>query len=93
MTAGGNKVWPDYGELIEKVCSSGYIIGAPQSCPDLYCQNFYKDVITTITTMSSKKGTLDPVLEYADFSKIGVYGHSMVCTCNIYNIYCVHVYI
>eukprot|EP00486_Rosalina_sp_Unknown_P001945 CAMPEP_0201577090 /NCGR_PEP_ID=MMETSP0190_2-20130828/23292_1 /ASSEMBLY_ACC=CAM_ASM_000263 /TAXON_ID=37353 /ORGANISM="Rosalina sp." /LENGTH=119 /DNA_ID=CAMNT_0048008723 /DNA_START=282 /DNA_END=637 /DNA_ORIENTATION=- len=27
--------------------------------------------------MSTKRGKMDPSLDYADFSKIGVYGHSM----------------
>eukprot|EP00483_Globobulimina_turgida_P001931 UN01933 len=77
MTAGGNKVWSSYGTVIEEVCSYGYIIVAAQSCSELYCQRFYEDVITTIKTCSSKKGDLDKALGYADFRKIGVYGHSM----------------
>ncbi len=72
MTAGGNKVWPDYGTVMAEVCSYGYIIVAAQSCPEAYCQKFYQDVITTIKTCASKKGTLDPALAYADFSKISI---------------------
>eukprot|EP01083_Nonionella_stella_P296749 1007999_1 len=77
MTAGGSETYAAYVNVMQFVCSRGYIIGAPESCPNLYCQRFYDDVITTITTMSTKKGALDPALDYADFSKIAVYGHSM----------------
>eukprot|EP01084_Bolivina_argentea_P279632 478082_1 len=77
MTAGGQETYAAYVNVLQFVCSRGYIIAAPQSCLKLYCQKFYDDVITTITTMSTKKGQLDPALEYADFSNIAVYGHSM----------------
>jgi predicted dienelactone hydrolase len=77
MTAGGAVTYTDYGQLWDTVCSYGYIILGPKSCPDLYCQKFYEDVTHTITTAQSEKGKLDPVLEYADYSRIGVYGHSM----------------
>ena len=81
MTAGGYVTYSDYSILWDVVCSYGYIILGPQSCPDVYCQNWYKDVEHTITTAKEKKGQIDPVLNYADFSKIGLYGHSMVNTC------------
>ena len=77
MTAGGSEVYSAYINVLQFVCSHGYIIAAPKSCLDLYCNKFYEDVITTITTMSTKRGTLDPALDYANFSSIGVYGHSM----------------
>eukprot|EP01084_Bolivina_argentea_P256826 432568_1 len=81
MTCGGpetyNCSYSSYPLFWAEMCSYGYIIAAPMSCPNNYCQSFYKDVITTITTMSSKKTAIDPALQYADFSKIGVYGHSM----------------
>ena len=87
MTAGGSEVYSAYVNVLQFVCSHGYIIGAPKSCLELYCNKFYEDVITTITTMSTKKGKLDPALDYADFSKIAVYGHSMVCAYNVYNVW------
>jgi len=77
MTAGGDLTYSAYVNVIQFVCSRGYIIAAPQSCPHLYCQKWYEDVITTFKTMSSEKGKIDPALDYADFSKTAVYGHSM----------------
>ena len=77
MTAGGAVTYTDYDVLWDVVCSYGYIILGPKACPDLYCQNYYKDVQSTITTAKQKKGEIDPALNYADFSKIGLYGHSM----------------
>ena len=32
---------------------------------------------STFTTLSAKQGAIDPALEFADFSKTAVYGHSM----------------
>lgn len=77
MTAGGDEVITAYINVLQFVCSHGYIIAAPKSCLEIYCDRFYEDVITTITTLSSKTTDIDPSLKYADFSKIGVYGHSM----------------
>ena len=74
MTTGGELLYPAYMNVLQEVCSYGYIIGAPQSCPHIYCETFYQDVITTMITMSAKKGSIDPALEYADFSKTAVYG-------------------
>ena len=77
MTLGGNATYTGYVNVLNEVCSYGYIIAAPQSCPHIYCQTFYQDVITTITTMAAKTVSIDPALEYADFSRNSVYGHSM----------------
>eukprot|EP01084_Bolivina_argentea_P116782 207435_1 len=77
MTTGGNLLYPAYENVLQEVCSYGYIIGAPQSCGKAYCQKFYQDVITTIKTLSTKKEAIDPSLAFADFDKIAVYGHSM----------------
>eukprot|EP01084_Bolivina_argentea_P022156 41179_1 len=77
MGTGGAATYSDYNILWDIICSYGYIIVAPQSCREKWCQNFYEDVTTTIITCKSKKSEIDPALEYADFSKIGVYGHSM----------------
>eukprot|EP01084_Bolivina_argentea_P204765 349742_1 len=90
MTAGGNSseegTYSSYVKLLNSVCSYGYIIAAPESCPEKACpESFYKDIITTITTCKSKGTQLSPGLSIADFSKIGIYGHSMGsdATCTI----------
>ena len=77
MTAGGFEAYWGYEELWDVVCSYGYIIAGPMSCREFYCQRFYQDVITTIQTCKEKGAALTPALGIADFSKIGVYGHSM----------------
>eukprot|EP01084_Bolivina_argentea_P098749 177478_1 len=77
MSAGGDRTYPAYMNVLQEVCSYGYIIGAPQSCQVEYCEKFYEDVITTVVTMSTKGADIDPALQFADFSKIAVYGHSM----------------
>jgi len=77
MTAGGAVTYTDYDVLWDVVCSYGYIILGPKSCPDVYCQKYWEDVQSTITTAKKDKGSIDPALDYADFSKIGLYGHSM----------------
>ena len=77
MTTGANLLYPAYQNVLQEVCSYGYIIAAPMSCPHIYCTNFWEDVRTTIKTMSAQKGAIDPALEFDDFSKTAVYGHSM----------------
>ena len=78
MTDGGKSTYSSYSKLWNSVCSRGFIIAAPMSCPDLYCQTFYEDVVTTIRECMAKGKEIDPVLEYANFTRTGVYGHSMV---------------
>eukprot|EP01084_Bolivina_argentea_P024428 45516_1 len=75
--AGGIGTYNDYNKLWPSVCSHGYIIAGPMSCPNEYCKEFYEDVITTISTCSEKRGSLNVHLNYANFSQVGVYGHSM----------------
>lgn len=72
-----NGLYANYGILLQSICSYGYIIAAPQSCVHGVCTSFYLDMITTITTCKSKGDELIPALIIADFTKIGVFGHSM----------------
>eukprot|EP01083_Nonionella_stella_P266090 900581_1 len=82
MELGGNStakgVYSSYRELLQSVCSYGYIIVAPQSCLTAKCaETFYIDVETTITTVKSKGASLSPALSIANFSSIGLFGHSL----------------
>ena len=47
------------------------------SCPDTYCQDWWKDIETTITYCASENVKLNKVLGYTNFTSIGIYGHSM----------------
>jgi len=60
------------------------IIVAPDSCPSSHCRShFSHDQLQTITDCIENSGqpgkgaALHPSLKYADFARIGVYGHSM----------------
>jgi len=76
-TAGGTETYTGYEPLWKSVCSYGYIIAGPMTCPDTYCQNWYKDLVTTAKTCKEDNSKLNKVLGYTNFTKIGVYGHSM----------------
>eukprot|EP01084_Bolivina_argentea_P279636 478086_1 len=77
MIAGGDVTDFDYQQLWKSTCSRGYIIAGPMSCCIEWCENFYQDIITTINDCKTKGKQLHPSLEYANFTEIGVYGHSM----------------
>merc|ERR1712228_491641 len=77
--AGGNGtkgVYGSYGSLLQSVCSYGYVIVAPEACLGL-CTSFYQDVMRTIMTVKSKKDALSKGLSIANFTKSGLFGHSM----------------
>merc|ERR1719242_1023221 len=80
-TLGGNSstkgVYANYGDLMQSVCSYGYVIAAPQSCEINLCIDFYLDMETTFATLKAKNTALSPALAIADFSTQGVFGHSM----------------
>eukprot|EP01084_Bolivina_argentea_P241549 405471_1 len=75
---GGSQLEPDYKQLLATVASYGFIIAAPMSCCNgHWCPDFYKDVVTTIKTCKAKTGQINAALNQADFSNIGLMGHSM----------------
>jgi len=76
MTAGGAEVPLGYTGMNEAVASWGFIIVAPESCRLRYCRNFYKDGVHTLQACE-KNTTIHSSLETADFSHVGVFGHSM----------------
>ena len=66
-----------YKTLLTQVVSLGFIVVAPESCTSKECaSNFAKDQLTTITDCKSNR-TLHPALAAADFTRVGVFGHSM----------------
>lgn len=76
-TAGGVKLHSDYKDDLDMVASYGFVIVAAESCPLIECYSGYcKDQQQTIRACANDP-SLHPALMTADFSKVGVYGHSM----------------
>jgi len=82
--AGGDRTYIAYSVDLELVASYGFVIVAPDSCPEVACYSkFAQDQLQTITACYENSGqpgkgaALHPALEYADFNHIGIYGHSM----------------
>lgn len=76
-TAGGAKTLTDYAQDLETVASYGFVIVAAESCPTIECFSGYcKDQQQTIRACKSDP-SLHPALANADFSTVGVFGHSM----------------
>lgn len=76
-TAGGVPLLADYATNLELVASYGFVIVAAESCPLIECFSGYcKDQQATIRACA-KDRSLHPALASADFSNVGIYGHSM----------------
>jgi len=76
-TAGAARLLSDYRTDLELVASYGFVIVAAQSCPLKECYSGYcKDQQATIRACA-KDRSLHPALANADFSNVGIYGHSM----------------
>jgi hypothetical protein len=76
-TSGGAKLLSEYAVDLETVASYGFIIVAAESCPEIECFSGYcADQQQTIRACKSNPG-LHSALANADFSTVGVYGHSM----------------
>jgi hypothetical protein len=66
-----------YKTLMDKVVSYGFVVVAPETCPDKECfSTFAKDQIATIDACKADP-SLHPALKAATFDKVGVFGHSM----------------
>ncbi len=75
--SGGRQTYAGYKRAFEIVASYGFIVVGPDSCPQIECAGgFSKDQLATIKACKEDP-SLHPALANADFSKIGVYGHSM----------------
>jgi len=77
MATGGDQVRTFYDDLLTKVAEAGFIVIAPKSCPLAFCGDFYKDQLYAINYAKQEGASLHPVIAKADFSRIGVFGHSM----------------
>jgi len=76
-TAGGAKTLVDYATDLEVVASYGFVIVAAESCPLVECFSGYcHDQMQTIRACKQNPA-LHPALASADFSNVGIYGHSM----------------
>lgn len=66
-----------YATDLELVASYGFVIVAAKSCPTTHCNAGYcVDQQATIRACA-KDPSLHPALASADFSTVGIYGHSM----------------
>eukprot|EP00035_Acanthoeca_spectabilis_P010607 m.188089 g.188089 ORF g.188089 m.188089 type:complete len:239 (-) comp15078_c0_seq14:429-1145(-) len=62
----------------EAIASHGFVVAAPRSGDGVsYYQDFYKDQLRTIEVARELGASLSPALANADFSHVGVAGHSM----------------
>jgi len=66
-----------YKQVFEAVASFGFIIVAPDSCPAVECfSGFSHDQIAALKAVKENPA-LHPSLATADFTRTGVFGHSM----------------
>merc|ERR1712217_564206 len=76
-TSGGAKTFTGYTADLEMVASYGFVIVAPESCPEIECASGYcSDQQQTIRACAADP-SLHSALASADFSTVGVYGNSM----------------
>eukprot|EP01064_Diplonema_japonicum_P003476 TRINITY_DN12234_c0_g5_i1.p1 TRINITY_DN12234_c0_g5~~TRINITY_DN12234_c0_g5_i1.p1 ORF type:complete len:284 (+),score=47.28 TRINITY_DN12234_c0_g5_i1:47-853(+) len=76
MGSGGSIMLPHYTELFKTVAERGFVIVAPESCPTEVCLSpFSVDMVTTLKACKENPG-LHPALQTADFTRVGLFGHS-----------------
>lgn len=77
FNSGGKKLNKDYSQLLIGLASWGFIIVAPKSAPNKYCEEQYQDQLRIFEYLETNKNrhrvftSLDPSTYY------GVLGHSM----------------
>jgi len=68
-----------YADVIQILASYGHIVVQPESCTSMGCgarDDFVKDMLATLTSCKEKP-SLHPALASADFSTVGIMGHSL----------------
>jgi pimeloyl-ACP methyl ester carboxylesterase len=77
LKAGGAELVKGYGPLLSTLASYGLVAIAPLSCPDSLClEELAEDLGTVLDTCAANR-TLHPALARANFTRVGVAGHSM----------------
>ena len=77
LRAGGEKMDPAYHPLLVTLASYGLIVIAPLSCPHDFCaKQLGLDLGTALDACAANR-TLHPALAGANFTRVGVAGHSM----------------
>ena len=76
-TAGGAKMDPTYNSLLSTLASYGLIVIAPLSCPEDLCLRELAEDLGTVLDACATNRTLHPALSRANFTRVGVAGHSM----------------
>ena len=77
LGAGGEKLDHDYGPLLLTLASYGLVVIAPSSCPKNLCLPELADDLRTVIERCGANRSLHPALASADFTRVGVAGHSM----------------
>lgn len=72
---------PQYSPLLSTLASYGFVVLAPLSCPTSFCDlggatDFSHDILGVLSAGKAKP-SLHPGLSLANFSAVGVVGHSM----------------
>ena len=79
--SGGAEFLPAYTDLLSTLASYGLVVLAPLSCPTEFCltsgaDNFFHDLLSVVTTCAANRSLHEGLLR-ANFSAVGVLGHSM----------------
>jgi len=75
--AGGDRLDKSYSPLLSTIASYGLIVIAPLSCPDDLCLRELAQDLGTVLDACAANRTLHPALARANFTRVGVAGHSM----------------
>jgi hypothetical protein len=75
--AGGEKLDKDYSQLLISLASWGFIIVAPESAPDTYCEDQYQDQLRIFEFLETNRKRHRAFTSLNPSSYYGVLGHSM----------------
>ena len=75
--AGGDMLHKSYGPLLSTIASYGLVVIAPLSCPNDLCLRELATDLGTVLEACAANRTLHPALARANFTRVGVAGHSM----------------
>jgi hypothetical protein len=75
--AGGDRLHKSYSPLLSTIASYGLVVIAPLSCPDDLCLRELAQDLGTVLEACAANRTLHPALARANFTRVGVAGHSM----------------
>jgi dienelactone hydrolase len=68
---------PAYHPLLGTLASYGFVVLAPKSCPSNFCPKALADDLGAVLSICKANRKLHPGLKNANFTRVGVVGHSM----------------